>query len=246
MTTTTIRAWDLPTRLFHWTLAGLFLGAFAVAHLADERSPRFAIHMLLGIILLAAIAFRLVWGLIGSRHARFGAFLHSPAALVRYLKEAVAGRDRPTVGHNPGAAWAIYGMVLLPIALVATGVLAQPKNELFEDLHGALGWVMVAAVAAHLAGIAFHTFRHRENIALAMVTGQRRGEPADAIGSSHPLAAVLFVAVVAGWAALVVRGHDPAARVVRLPGLDVAIPVAQKAPRMDKHRGPEHGEQDDD
>jgi len=65
MTTSTIRAWDLPTRLFHWTLAGLFVGAFAVAHLADEHTPAFAIHMLLGIILLAALAFRLAWGLSG-------------------------------------------------------------------------------------------------------------------------------------------------------------------------------------
>jgi cytochrome b len=245
-TPTTITAWDLPTRLFHWTLAALFLGAFSVAHLADERSPRFAIHMLLGIILLAAIAFRLVWGLVGSRHARFADFLHSPAALLGYLKDVVAGRDRPTVGHNPGAAWAIYGMVLLPLALVATGVLAQPKNELFEDLHGALGWVMVAAVAAHLAGIAWHTLRHREPIALAMITGARRGEPADAIGSSHPLAAAVFLALVAGWAGLVLRGHDPVRKVVRLPGLGVSIPVAEKAPKVERHRGHQHGQHDDD
>jgi cytochrome b len=243
MPTTSIRAWDLPTRLFHWTLAGLFLGAFAVAHLADEHRPTFAIHMLLGLILLAAIAFRLVWGFVGSRHARFASFLHSPAALAGYLKEALAGRDRPTVGHNPGASWAIYGMLLLPLALVTTGILAQPRRELFEDLHGALGWVMMAAVAAHLAGIAWHTFRHRENIALAMITGERRGEPADAIGSARPLAAVVFVALLAGWAALVLWGHDPVAKVVRIAGTGVTIPVAEKPPEGDRHGQRRHGEQ---
>jgi cytochrome b len=238
--TTTIRTWDLPTRLFHWTLAGLFIGAFAVAHVAEEHNPAFAIHMVLGLILLAALAFRLAWGVVGSRHARFGAFLYSPAALVGYLKDAFAGRDRPTPGHNPGSSWAIYGMLLLPLALVTTGLLAQPKREFFEDLHGALGWVMLAAVAAHLAGLAFHTWRHRENIALSMITGQRRGEPEQAIGSSHPVAALVFLVVVGGWATVVLRGHDPVAKVVRVPALGLTFPVAQKAPE-----GP-HGDRDGD
>jgi cytochrome b len=228
MSDPTIRTWDLPTRLFHWTLAGLFLGAFATAHLADEHSRAFAIHMLLGLILLAAVAFRLVWGLVGSRHARFGDFLYSPAALVGYLRDALARRDQPTPGHNPGSSWAIYGMLLLPLALVASGVLAQPRNERFEDLHGALGVLMMAAVGAHLAGLAFHTWRHRENIALSMVTGRRRGPPDQAIGSSHPVAAVVFLVLVGGWAGLVLRGHDPAARVVRVPALGLTIPVAEK------------------
>jgi cytochrome b len=246
MAPTTIRTWDLPTRLFHWTLAGLFVGAFAIGEWADERSPTFAIHMLLGLILVAAIAFRLVWGLVGSRHARFGDFLYSPAALLGYLKEAFARRDRPYAGHNPGSSWAIYGLVLLPLALVATGILSQPKNELFEDVHGVLGKVMLAAVIAHLAGLAFHTWRHRENIALSMITGRRPGQPGDDIGSSHPVAALVFVALVAGWAAVVLRGHDPAARVVRLPGVGVTIPVAEKPPRVEKHRAPRRVLPDDD
>jgi cytochrome b len=244
MSDTRIRTWDLPTRLFHWTLTGLLLGAFAVAHLANEHSPRFALHMLLGLIVLAAIAFRLVWGFVGSRHARFSSFLFPPSALIGYLKEAFAGRDRPVPGHNPGSSWAIYGMLLLPLLLVATGVLAQPKNELLGEVHGAVGWVLVAAMAAHLAGLAFHTWRHRENIALAMITGRRRGDPADAIPSSRPVAGLLFLALVAGWAALVLRGHDPVAKVVRVAGTGLAIPVAEKPAEGDRRGG--DGDGDDD
>jgi cytochrome b len=244
MSNTSIKVWDLPTRLFHWTLVGLFGGAFAVAHLAGEHKPAFAIHMLLGLILMAAVAFRLAWGLVGSRHARFSSFLFSPAALVAYVKEAFAGRDRPSAGHNPGSSWAIYAMLTLPVLLVVSGLKAQGKSELFEDVHGALGWIMVAAVAAHLAGLAFHTFRHKEPIALAMITGQRRGEPAEAIGSSHPLAALLFLLLVGGWAALVLRGHDPVLKVVKLPGIDRTIPVAEKAPEAGKAGG--RDEEDDD
>jgi len=236
MAPTTIRTWDLPTRLFHWTLAGLFVGAFAIGEWVDERSPTFAIHMLLGLILVAAIAFRLVWGLVGSRHARFSDFLYSPAALLGYLKDALARRDRPYAGHNPGSSWVIYGMLLLPLALVTTGILSQPKDELFEDVHGVLGKVMLAAVIAHLAGLAFHTWRHRENIGLSMITGKRLGDPGQAIGSSHPVAALVFVALMAGWAGVVLRGHDPVARVVRLPGVGVVIPVAEKPPRVEKPR----------
>jgi cytochrome b len=237
MSTSSIRTWDLPTRLFHWTLAGLFVGAFAIGELADERSPTFAIHMLLGLILMAAITFRLVWGLIGSRHARFSSFLYSPAALAGYLKDALARRDRPYPGHNPGSSWAIYGMVLLPLLLVTTGVLAQPMNEFFEDVHGVLGKVMLAAVIAHLAGLAFHTWRHRENIALSMITGKRPGSPEQAIPSSHPVAAVVFLALVAGWAAVVLRGYDPAAKVVRVAGVGLTIPVAEKPPKVDGRGG---------
>jgi cytochrome b len=232
---TPIRTWDLPTRLFHWTLAGLFVGAFTVGSLADEHGPGFPIHMLLGLIAMAAIAFRLVWGFVGSRHARFSSFIYSPAALVAYLKDAFARRDRPVAGHNPGSSWAIYGMLLLPVALVTTGILAQPRNELFGDVHGVLGKVMLAAVIAHLVGVAFHTWRHRENLALSMVTGRRLGDPSQAIGSSHPVAAVVFVALVAGWAALVVRGHDPVAKVVRVAG--VTIPVAEKPPETGRPGG---------
>lgn len=237
MSTTPIRTWDLPTRLFHWTLAGLFVGAFAVGSIADEHGPSFAIHMLLGLILMAAVVFRVVWGFVGSRHARFSSFLYSPAALGGYLKDALARRDRGYPGHNPGSSWAIYGMVLLPLLLVTTGILAQPKNELLGDIHGLLGKVMLAAVIAHLAGLAFHTWRHRENIGLSMITGQRRGEAADAIGSSHPVAAVVFVVLVAGWAGLVLRGHDPVAKVVRVAGVGVTIPVAERPPEAGEHGG---------
>jgi cytochrome b len=233
----TIRTWDLPTRLFHWTLVGLFVGAFTVASVVDEHGPSFHVHMLLGLILMAAVAFRLVWGFVGSRHARFRDFLYSPSALLAYLKDALARRDRPTAGHNPGSSWAIYGMVLLPLLLVTTGILSQPKNDLVGDIHGVLGKVMLAAVIAHLAGLAFHTWRHRENIALSMVTGKRPGQPGDAIPSNHPVAALVFVALVAGWAAVVLRGHDPAAKVVRIEALGVAIPVAERPPRADGHGG---------
>jgi len=242
MSTPSIRTWDLPTRLFHWTLAGLFVGAFTVGSLADEHSPTFAIHMLLGLILVAAIAFRLVWGLVGSRHARFRSFLYSPAALAGYLKDALARRDRRYPGHNPGSSWAIYLMVLLPVALVTTGILAQPRNELLGDVHGVLGKVMLAAVIAHLAGLAFHTWRHRENIALSMITGKRAGDPAQAIDSWHPAAAVVFVVLVAGWAAMVLRGHDPVAKVVRVAGVGLTIPVAERPPEAEPPGGPRRGE----
>lgn len=242
MSTALIQAWDVPVRLFHWILVGLFLLAFGIAHLADERSPAFAIHMVVGLILLGAIALRLVWGFIGSRHARFASFLHSPAALVRYLREAATGRDRPTAGHNPGSAWAIYGMLLLPIALVITGALAQPRRKLFEELHGALGVAMVVAVGAHLAGLAFYTWRHRENLALSMVTGRRLGDPSQAIPSSHPAIGVAFLVLMAGWTALVLRGHDPVARVVRLPALGITVPVAEKPPKGERRGGEGRGE----
>jgi hypothetical protein len=105
---------------------------------------------------------------------------------------------------------------------------------------------MLSAVVAHLAGLAFHTWRHRENIALAMVTGKRLGTPEQAIPSSHPVAGLVFLALVGGWAAVVLRGHDPVARVVRIEPLGLTIPVAEKVRRPGTHAGHQHGQPDDD
>jgi cytochrome b len=224
-----IRVWDLPTRLFHWTLVGLFLVAFAVAELANEKSPAFVVHMLLGLVLVGAVLLRIVWGFVGSRHARFRSFLFSPASLAGYLRDAFTGSDARYPGHNPGASYAIYLMLTVPLALAVSGVLAQTGGEIFEDLHGGLAWLMIVAVAVHLAGLAWHAIRHRENAALPMITGRKPGEAAQAIRSSHPLAGAAFALILIGWSAVVFRQHDPTAKVVRVPVLGVSIPVGEKS-----------------
>lgn len=219
--------WDLPTRLFHWTLAVLFAGAFTVALSSSEHSRAFMIHMLLGLILAFAVVLRLIWGLVGSRPSRFASFLYSPAALARYLREVAQGADRPVAGHNPGSSYATYAMLLLPLGLVATGWLKTSGHGWAEEVHGVLAYGMVATVVAHVLGVMWHARRHRDGLALAMVHGRRPVAGGGTAASPRPWAAVAFVLLLGGWGVSLVRGYDPAARQVQLPLVGTVLPLRE-------------------
>jgi cytochrome b len=239
--------WDLPTRLFHWTLALLFVGAFGVALLSSEHSRAFLIHMLLGLTLVFAILLRVVWGLVGSRPSRFGSFLYSPKALVRYVREALAGRDRPSPGHNPGTSYAIYGMLLVPLGLAATGLLKTSGREWAEEVHAVLAYGMVALVGLHLLGLMWHARRHGDGIAMAMVDGRRPVSEAEAIPSSRAWAGALFLVLMGGWGVALTRGFDSTARQVTLPGVGTVLPLgeareAKEASEDSEHHGKKRGD----
>lgn len=249
--------WDLPTRLFHWTFAGLFGAAFSVALLSSEHSRTFLLHMLAGLIMAFAVLLRIGWGLVGSRPSRFSAFLYRPADLARYLRAAVEGRDQPVPGHNPGASYAVYAMLLLPLGLVATGLLKASGQDWAEEPHGALAYGLLAVVVLHLAGLAWHSRRHGDRIALAMVDGRRSVPGFAGLPSHRTWAGVLFLALLGGWGFSLMRGFDPAARRVTLPFLGLTLPLDDGGGGKEKggdakeeggHRsGPrEHGHHDDD
>jgi len=219
--------WDLPTRLFHWTLAALFTGAFLVAIASSEHSRVFLVHMLIGLILAFAIVLRLVWGLVGSKPSRFSSFLYSPAALGRYVRLAMKGADQPGSGHNPGSSYAIYAMLLLPLALVATGLLKSSGREWAEELHTVLAYGMLAVVGLHLLGVAWHARRHRDGIALAMVHGRRPVGAGEAIASHRSWAGAVYLLLLGGWAAGLVNGFEASRRQVVLPLVGTVLPLGE-------------------
>ena len=219
--------WDLPTRLFHWSLAILFSGAFLLAVSSSEHSRAFMIHMLVGLVLAFAILLRLVWGWVGSRPSRFSAFLYSPAALGRYVRQALKGADHPGAGHNPGSSYAIYAMLLLPLALVATGLLKTSGREWAEEVHAALAYGMVAVVGLHLAGVAWHAWRHKDGIALAMVHGRRPATEAEAIGSARPWAGAAYLVLVGAWGVALARGFEATRHQVVLPVVGSVLPLGE-------------------
>lgn len=214
-----IRVWDLPTRLLHWAMAGLFAASFGLATLSSEHSPAFRWHMAAGLALVGAAALRVVWGFMGSRHARFRSFLCGPGTLLSYLADAARGRDKRQAGHNPGAAFAAMALLLLPFGLVATGLAMSGRKEAFEDLHQALAYGMLAAVMAHLAGLAFHAIRHRDRTPSSMVTGRKLGRPEEGIASVHPLPALAVLLLLGGWGSLLVRSFDAERGLLSLPGV---------------------------
>lgn len=100
------------------------------------------------------------------------------------------------MGHNPGSSYGIFAMLILLGMAVVTGLMMSGGNEAAEELHAASSYLLLAVVGVHLIGVAWYAVRHRENITLSMITGTKVGESADAIPSSRPIAALLFVAVV--------------------------------------------------
>lgn len=222
--------WDLFVRVFHVTLAAGFVAALALATLTSEGSAAFGVHALVGLVVVAAVLLRLVWGLVGTRPARLRSLLFPPAEIAAYLRDLATGRrGREYPGHNPGASVAILALLALVPALGVTGWLTARGSEAAEEVHEVLAWTAAAVVVLHVAGVVLHTLRRRENLAATMVHGRRRVPPAAAIPSARPLAALAFVAVVGTWGAALWRGWDPATGRLAVPlaGTTLALVEAE-------------------
>lgn len=219
--------WDAPVRLMHWLTAGGILAALAIGLLADDDSAIFPVHMLIGLSVAAVLACRLVWGIAGTRYARFAGWTASPIALARYLAAMARGQPERHVGHNPASAYAILAMVLLTAGLVVTGILMGRGLEAAEEVHETLAYLLLATVAVHLLGVLLHTVLHRENITRGMIDGRKAAVPEAAIDGARPLAAVVVLAVVAAWTVGVVRGADLPRRTARLPLLGWTLPLGE-------------------
>jgi cytochrome b len=203
MTTKQILVWDLPTRLNHWLMAG----SFVVAYATGESEAWRLVHVAAGLTLAALVAFRLVWGVAGSRHARFAGFVRGPAAVLGYLAGLVRGQPGHWAGHNPAGGWMILGLLALGGLTAVSGLgvyLEWGGGDAFEDLHEAVASLMLAAVGIHLLGVVSASLLHRENLVRAMVTGLRRGEAGEAIPGAYAWALVLPIMAVAAaiWFAL--------------------------------------------
>lgn len=240
-----ILVWDLPTRLFHWLLAAGFAAAFAIAILASDEHPLFPFHAILGLVLAFMVVLRVLWGFVGTRHARFRSFLFGPVSVLGYLKRVMTTRGARYVGHNPGSSYAIFAMLALVLGTVISGALRQTGSEAAEELHELFAYCTIAVAAAHVAGVLLHTVQQRENITLSMFSGLKEGEPSDAIPSARPVAGVVFLLFTLLWAGGLVRNYDRAAQRTILPVVGVAVQLKeaeQAEPRHGEHR--EH-EKDD-
>lgn len=195
----TIRVWDLPVRVFHWMLAGCFAGAYLLGDTERWRN----VHVTLGYTVLALIAFRLLWGFVGTRHARFRSFAYCPRTAVRHLRDEVAGRAPRYLGHNPAGSWAVYGLLVLGVATGVTGYLGYNEvgGEAFEEVHEVLANAWLVLVALHVLGVVFSSVMQRENLVRAMITGRKRG-PGDGVEprSLRGLGVGLAAAVIGFWA----------------------------------------------
>jgi cytochrome b len=194
--------WDLPTRIFHWLLALSFAGAYLTAESEHYRD----LHVIFGYTLAGLILFRLLWGLVGTRYARFRSFAFGPARVVAYLKSLLRARPAHFVGHNPVGSWAIYALLALGLLAGFTGyaVYNDLGGDGLEELHEGVSNLMLALVAVHVAGVMLSSVLHRENLIRAMFTGYKTGAPAQGIGRARWLIGTgLLAAVIAFWTGLI-------------------------------------------
>lgn len=192
-----VPVWDPLIRIFHWSLAGFFLLAYVTE---DEL---LTVHVYAGYAVAGLIAFRLIWGLIGTRHARFVDFVTGPARLKHYLGQLATGRTPRYLGHNPAGAAMIIALLaslalttLTGFALIAGDgigplagtIFSSLSGEAFEEAHEFFANLTLFLVVLHVAGVLISSLLHHENLVKAMVTGRKQvtQEPVSDNGSSVP------------------------------------------------------------
>lgn len=193
-----ILVWDTPTRLFHWLQALSFAGAYLTADTERYRD----IHVALGYIMLGLIAFRLLWGFIGTRYALFRSFFFTPKEIVAYLLSLVKGNPKHYVGHTPVGSMSIWLMLALGIIVCVTGVIAlqDDASDAVVDMHEIATYVMLAMILLHLIGVVMSSVMHRENLVRAMITGFKYADLDKGIARSYNwLGVMMIVMIVVFW-----------------------------------------------
>jgi cytochrome b len=167
-----VKVWDLGVRVFHWCLVLCWFGAY---FLAEENRDW---HEYCGYAVLALIAFRLIWGFVGGRYARFADFFPFPSRLLPYLKLLIKGKEPRHVGHNPAAAVMIFFLIFACLGIGVSGYLMTTDwgwgSEILEEIHIWLVDVTLVAVGIHVVAAIYESIRHKENLIRAMLTGKKR------------------------------------------------------------------------
>lgn len=190
--------WDAPTRVFHWLQATSFIGAY----LTSESERYRDIHVAFGYILLGLIVFRVLWGFLGTRYARFSSFLFSPRETVGYLLSLFKDKPRHYLGHNPAGSVSVWLLLSLGLFICVTGVLAlqDDASETVIKMHGLATKTMLVVIALHLMGVVMSSIMHRENLVRAMITGFKFAQTDEGIRRSFNwLGVAMLVAAVLFW-----------------------------------------------
>lgn len=221
-----VLVYDLPTRLFHWLFAGFFITAFAISNLVDDDSARFSLHMLAGLGMVFVVALRLIWSLVGTRHARLGDLALNPGHLIAYLKGMFFGGNRRWIGHNPASSWAAVAMVGLALGLGTTGYLMATggENDSIKDLHELMANAFLVVVLLHIGGVVVHVLRHRDHLESSMVSGRKQALASDQLPvRAFPVAGFAFVLLTGLFMAYLLQNHDAQARTLDLFGTTLQL-----------------------
>jgi cytochrome b len=209
---TKILVWDLPLRLFHWLLVLLIVVSFVSVNIGGNAMQ---VHMLSGYAVLTLVLFRVLWGFLGSTHARFASFVRGPAAVIEHLRALSQHKAGVYLGHNPAGAWSVVLMLTLLLVQAGTGLfsnddiatsgpLAKLVSKALSDritgIHDLNSSLLYVLVGLHLSAVAYYFFYERENLVKPMLTGFKDATAGDAAPDRgrNWLAALLLAACAAG------------------------------------------------
>jgi cytochrome b len=217
---TAVRVWDLPTRAFHWVLALTLVASVVSAKIGGNAMPW---HFRFGYVVLALIAFRVLWGLVGGRWSRFASFIYAPGTVLRYLRGQSRADEHHDVGHNPLGSFSVFALLGFLALQVATGLVADdeianvgPLNRFVSSSvasqathwHKDYGqWILLALVALHIAAILYYLLGKKSNLVRPMIVGDKAlpaGTPAAVDNGATRLLALVLAALCiggAGWVA---------------------------------------------
>lgn len=180
----TVRIWDLPTRIFHWTLAASVIALVVTAKVGGNAMEW---HLRLGHLVLALLVFRMVWGLIGGRWSRFAAFVYPPSRVVRYMRGTPHPED--SVGHSPLGALSVFALLAVLVAQVSTGLLSDDEIAFAGPLtrfvsnavvgqatgyHKDIGqYLVLGLVALHVLAILFYVLARKQRLVRPMLHGDK-------------------------------------------------------------------------
>jgi cytochrome b len=213
------RVWDLPTRIFHWTLVLAVIGLVITGNVGGNAMVW---HFRLGFCVLTLLLFRIVWGLVGGHWSRFASFIYAPSTLIAYMK----GRGKPehSVGHNPMGAGSVFALLFFLLAQIGSGMMsddeiaaAGPLTKFVSNAmvtqatyyHKEIGkTVLIVLIALHLLAILFYLFKKKENLIKPMLHGDKQLEavvPASRDDAGSRITAAVVFAVCAGLVAYGVK-----------------------------------------
>lgn len=215
----TVKVWDLPTRLFHWSLVALIAVLWA-----SGEFGKLDLHMKLGLAALTLIQFRIVWGFVGSRTSQFSHFVRGPAAIRDYLLAARRGAAR-SIGHNPLGAYSVLALLALLLVQATSGLFASDDImtegplahlvsakgvALLSSVHRIGFKLLLALIALHLAAVVYYRVVRKDDLVRAMITGVKQvPDGVDGIRFRNPLIALMVLAAAATlvWGGLAVVGR---------------------------------------
>ncbi|QWD59785.1 cytochrome b/b6 domain-containing protein [Polynucleobacter sp. MWH-UH35A] len=204
----TILVWDMPTRVFHWLLVISFAGAWFTSE--SERLQM--IHYAFGYSAVALVLFRLVWGFIGTKYARFSQFVRGPKEMVEHAKGLLSGHQHVSPGHNPVGGIVMVGLMLLILLIGLTGYWGVKEflGDFMSEAHEAVASLTLGLVIIHIAAAVIMSLLQKENLVQAMLNGKKQGLPEQSIKFPQYLIGGMLALGCLYFFYLVVSGSLPA------------------------------------